>query len=215
MAKVKDIFGAGISGKVGKVVFFQLNGQTFARGLPKRQNHPGTPAQELNRKRFREMQKFSQQFKFVLIPQVWNFASKTMSGHQLFMSTNNKAFSPDGSVIDPKLIKLSVGKLSLPSSMTVKRLQPGSNVVQVSWVEEYYNGGVPYWDELLAISSGEGFYSEMKNTGIRRGDQQGSFELPALEVDATHIYLFFGAIEKSKYTESMCFELDVNGSGSE
>lgn len=207
MAKVKDIFGTGISGKVGKVVFFQLNGQTFARALPRRRTQPGTPAQELNRRRFREMQKFSQQFKFVLIPQVWNLASKTLSGHQLFISTNNKAFALDGAVIDPRLIKLSVGKLNLPSNMMVKRQQAGSRVVQVSWVEEYYNGGMPYWDELLAISSGEGFYSEIKNTGIRRGDQQGSFELPAMEVEATHLYLFFGSLERAKYTESMCFEL--------
>jgi len=204
MAAVQDIYGTGISGKVGKVVFCQRNGKTYVRSLPVKKSGPGTPNQQLQRQRFGELMKYCRQFKFVVIPQIWNLASPTGAGFQLFMKTNKVAFGPAGQLDDLRLIKLSAGKLHLPLELTAQRQGEGSAMISVSWVKDPNSGGIPYWDELLAISSGEGQYSKIKYTGIRRGDLQGSFEIPELPCPATHLFLFFSSLDKRNYSESIC-----------
>jgi hypothetical protein len=62
-------------------------------------------------------------------------------------------------------------------------------------------------DKLMVISSGEGYYSAMVATGLTRGDQVGTFELPELPVPATHIYLFFESLDQRYYSDSICLEI--------
>lgn len=215
MAQIKDIFGAGISGKLNQVVFYQRKGKTFVRALPVRKNKTDSPAQLLNKKRFGAMLRFSQLFKFVVIPQIWNQASKTLTGNQLFMKTNKGAFDAEGNIPDPKQLQLSTGKLHLPEELRVKTTGEGSTIMNVSWYPDFGGGDLAWWDELLVVASGEGQYSGIQSTGIHRGENAGSFELPKLEATISHLYLFFGSLDKRHYSESQCFELEVSGSGVE
>jgi len=208
MAKVKDIFGTGLSGRLGNMIFYQYKGKTCLRSISQREHKEATPLQAMQRKRFSEMMKFTRKFKFVLIPQIWNQAANTMSGFQFFMKTNSGAFNSEGVIADPRLVKLSTGKLQLPRDVTVERIENDPGYLLVKWVEGFYNGGIPFWDELLVISHADGLYSDIHYTGIRRGDQQGIFELPALDVPATHVYLFFASLDRAKYSESICIELN-------
>lgn len=207
MAKFSGILGAHISGKVGKVVYYTLNGKNCVRSLPKKSEKEPSPVQVLNRQRFLKMTKFCNQFKYVVIPQIWNLSAKQMTGRNLFIKTNKGAFDAQGKVTDPKLLKLSTGKLLLPSLIQVQWHEAGSTLIDVSWVENYYKGGISYWDELLVISMGEGQFSLIENTGIKRGDLHGSFALPELKAPATHVYLFFATMDRTRYSESLCFEL--------
>lgn len=210
MAKVKDIFCTGISGKVGKVVFFQRYGKTHVRALPVINPNNWSDKQVQCRKRFAEMQKFSLQFKYILIPQIWNQISKTLTGHQLFMKTNKGAFNAEGLVEDLKQIRLSIGKLILPYNLNVQRQGEGSTTMEVKWAADPYQGGVPTWDELMAVSCDRDSFSEIKYTGIRRGDNGGSFVLPELPCPASHLFLFFGSLDRRHYSESVCFEIGAN-----
>ncbi|HLN72127.1 MAG TPA: hypothetical protein VK205_02455, partial [Prolixibacteraceae bacterium] len=196
MAKYSGIFGAYISGKVGKLVYYTSNGKKCVRSLPKKSEKEPSPVQVMNRQRFLMMTKFCNQFKYVVIPQIWNLAAKQMSGRNLFMKTNKAAFDAQGKVSDPMLLKLSTGKLLMPSLVQCQRHEAGSTLMDVDWTENYYKGGISYWDELLVISMGEGQFSLIENTGIKRGDLKGSFELPALKVAATHVYLFFATMDR-------------------
>lgn len=210
MAKFSGILASQLSGKLGKVVYYTMRGKNCVRSLPRKSEVKPSPEQVLNRQRFMKMTKFCRQFKFVVIPQIWNVAAKGMTGTNYFIKTNKVAFDLEGKITDPKLIKLSVGKLLLPSEIQVQRHEAGSSLIDVSWIENNYHGGIDYWDELLVISCGEGLYSMIKNTGIKRGELKGSFELPELKTVTTHVYLFFESLDKNKYTESICFELDAN-----
>lgn len=208
MAKINGFFGSGISGKVGQVVYYRYRGKDCMRSLPAKRADGGTPAQLLNQHRFLMMTRFCNQFKYVLIPQIWNLAAKKMTGRHLFMKTNKVAFDPQGNIPDLRVLKLSVGKLLLPSLIQVQRHEEGSSLIDVSWLENYYNGGITFWDELLVVSAGGDLFSTIKYTGIRRGDLKGSFELPELKAPATHLYLFFSSLERTNYSESVCVELD-------
>lgn len=207
MAQIKDIFGAGISGKLNQVVFYQRKGKTFVRALPIRKNKPCSPAQLLNKQRFGAMLRFSQLFKYVVIPQIWNQASRTLTGKQLFMKTNKGAFDGEGNITDPKKIQLSIGKLHLPQELVVKPTEEGSTRMNVSWYPDFGGGDLAWWDELMVIALGEGMYSDIKATAIRRGENAGQFELPELKAPISHLYLFFGSLDKRHYSESLCFEV--------
>lgn len=206
MAKVEDILSNKISGRVGNVVYATLNGQTVVRSLPRTNPDKRTPAQLRNQERFRLIHKFCGQFKRVLIPQVWNAQAKTDNGYNLFVKTNTPAFGPDGELTDPKKIKLSIGNLPLPEQLEVHRIE-GSNNIQVSWQKSTTLGGVTLKDELMVINAGEGKFSEMMATGIKRMNLGGTFELPELASTATHVYLFFESLDQRYYSESVCVEV--------
>ena len=130
-----------------------------------------------------------------------------MSGYALFLKTNMPAFAKDGSIEDPKKIRFSTGKLSLPEGIEAHRMAAESSTIQLSWQKDAHLGGVHMKDELLVISAAEGKYSEITATGIVRGALNGSFELPETHKEATHIYLFFDSQNHKDYLESVCFEI--------
>lgn len=207
MAQVRDIFGTGISGKLNQVVFYQRKGKTFVRSLPVKRVKTCSVAQQRNKRRFGAMIRFSSLFRYVVIPQIWNQASKTLNGKQLFMKTNAQAFDAEGNIADPQLVQLSTGKLTLPEEITVKPQEAGSTRMNVSWYPDFGGGELAYWDELMVISYGEGQYSDIKATNIHRGENNGVFDLPSLQVPVTHLYLFFGSLDKRHYSSSVCVEI--------
>lgn len=210
MAQLKNILGTGISGKLNQVVFYQRNGKTYVRSLPIRKNKICSPAQLLNKQRFAAMQQYAKLFKYVIIPQIWNHASKTLTGKQLFVKTNKSAFDSEGNIPDLKMVQLSTGKLHLPQDITVNRIAEEPTKVHVSWLPDTGGGEMAYWDELMVVASGEGIYSNIQSTGIKRGETGGSFEPPGLETPISHLFLFFGSLDKRHYSPSICFEVNAN-----
>ena len=206
MAEVQDIFGKKASGKAGPVSFYMSKGKTIMRSLPGKRTRPMTENQLRNQHRFNEIRQFCTPFKLIVIPQIWNGLATTSSGYHLFMKVNSPAFDPDG-VIDPMKIRLSMGKLTLPEGMQAQRTSAEGTTIHVKWEKDANFGGLTSKEQLMVISKGEGKYSDMKATGLKRGDLEGSFELPALAVPATHIYLFFQSIDQRYYSENICFEL--------
>ena len=207
MAKVKDGLGLALSGKVAGMVYVQFNGGTYTRSAPKRTKDSRTPQMILTQKRFGLIVKFCGQFKSSVIPQIWNDAAVKMSGYALFLKTNMPAFAPDGSLADAKKLRFSTGKLSLPQGIETHRSAANSTTIQVSWQKDAHLGGKNLKDELMFISAVDGLYSEITDTGILRGNLNGSFELPEPSIAATHIHLFFGSKDGRDYSESVCFEI--------
>ena len=207
MTKVRQGLESMLSGKLGNIVYVQRYGKTYIRRAPKRKKNSSTPAMLISQKRFSEIMRFCGQFKDTVIPQIWNLAAVGTSGFRLFQKSNSPAFSPDGSLADPKRIRLSTGKLTLPQGLTAGRPEVEGSIIEVSWEEDQHLGGLSLQDELMAISAGDGQYSDIVETGILRDQLNGSFELPELPAPATHIYLFFGSKDHRDYSESVCFEV--------
>jgi len=207
MTKVTGGLESMLSGKFGNMVFVQRQGKTYMRSAPSRTKDSSTPAMLLNQKRFGEVMKFCGLFKSTVIPQIWNLAAVGTSGYRLFQKTNSPAFGPDGTLKDPKLLMFSKGKLALPQGLEAHRTAVESTTIEVSWQKDAHSGGLHLKDELLVISAADGLYSAITETGIVRGDLNGSFELPESAKAATHIYLFFNSQDHRNYTESVCFEI--------
>jgi len=134
-----------------------------------------------------------------------------MSGYALFLKTNMPAFATDGSIEDVKKIILSTGKLPFPPDLTALPVvvQPGS--IEVMWTLEPHIKGESrvLGNELMVVSAADSHYSEITQTGIKRGDLQGTFVLPLLRpFPGTHIYLMFTSKDRRDYSPSTCFVLD-------
>ena len=207
MAEVQDIFGKKASGKAGPVSFYMSKGKTIMRSLPGKRTRQMTENQLRNQHRFKEIRKFCTPFKLIVIPRIWNGLATTSSGYHLFMKVNSPAFDLDGIITDPKKIRLSMGNLTLPEGMQAQRTSAGGTTIEVKWEKELDLVGMSDKDQLMVISKGEGKYSTIKDTGLTRRNLGGSFELPALAVPVTHIYLFFESLDQKHYSESVCFEL--------
>ena len=207
MTKVRQGLESMLSGKFGNMVFVQRDGKTYMRSAPKRKKDSSTPAMLLNQKRFGEVIKFCSQFKDTVIPQIWNLAAVNTSGYRLFQKTNSPAFGSDGSLMDPKLLRFSIGKLALPEGIIAGRPEVGGSIIEVSWPQDVNMGGVRLQDNLMVISFADGIYSDIMDTGLVRSDLNGSFELPIEPKAATHIYLFFASRDRRTYSESVCFEV--------
>jgi len=178
MAEVFDIYGKKVKGKAGNVSFYESRGKTIMRSLPAHKNLHRSKKQLRNQNRFTLVRMFCSQFKQVVIPQIWNSIATTSSGYHLFMKTNSPAFDLDGVLSDPMKIRLSTGKLTLPEGMQAQRTVLGGKMIRVSWQKETPWGGQPLKDKLMVISAGVGNYSDMMDTGLRRGDLGGSLNCP-------------------------------------
>ena len=211
MARMKRPVGDLVSGKIGNVVFFTRKNQSFVRAAPKRKETQWTPEQQLHRQRFSQAVGLWRKLKNGMVPQIWNLGSQQMNGYALFLKANMPAFGVDGTLLDPKLLQLSVGKLSLPQKLEVKKSEGEGTTVSVTWQNDPLLSAVRLQDELMAVSSADGQYSDVMATGIKREAISGTFELPAFPTPhapgPVHLYLFFASANRKGYTGSDCFEL--------
>ena len=106
MTRLKENQESAVTGMVGAMVVAQRYGKKYLRSAPRRTKDSWTPTQLLHRQRFSSAIGFAKQFKNTLIPQIWKPEAQNMSGYGLFVKTNMPAFGSDGTLTDPKLIKL-------------------------------------------------------------------------------------------------------------
>ena len=207
MARMKRNIGDLVSGRIANVVFYTRNGVNYVRAAPDRKKGSWSPQQMLHRQRFSKASYLWQQLKKSSVGPIWNLATEHANGYAWFMKANMPAYALDGSIIDPKMLKIATGKLHLPMELEASRETAGSAVITVNWVNDPNLRGKRLNDELKAVSANDGHYSELIATGLLRSSLGGSFTQPAKPVDATHVYLFFGSQDELDYTESVCMEI--------
>ncbi|MGE5394995.1 MAG: hypothetical protein ACM3P1_09625 [Candidatus Saccharibacteria bacterium] len=206
MALINANNGSALSGLVGRVVIVNTRWGSYMRSAPNYSSSSWTGRQRVHRKRFKTVNAFCRQFKETVIAQIWNDPRQRVCGHGRFLKANMPAFDAEGMLTNPLLIRLSTGVLEFPGGFQLITPQLVGEPFQVSWPEA--GSGIRTRDELMVVSAGEGKYSEILNTGILRGKKGGSFHLPPLKTEASHLYLFFGSRDRKNYSESKCFAVD-------
>jgi hypothetical protein len=205
MAKMKRYLGELVSGRIGNAVFFTLNGKSYVRAAPVRKKNSWTSDQKLQRQRISKASSYWRALRSEQVSKIWNSAAQEMNGYAWFMKANMPAFEMDGTLIDPKLLKVSAGKLPLPQLLKAERLADDASTIKVSWQNDPHLKGERLNDELMAISFADGKFSQVTATGIVRNALQGSFNLPLKPVNATHVYLFMASTDREEYSGSCAF----------
>ena len=205
MAKMKRPLGDLVSGKIGNVVFYQLNGQSYVRSAPKRKKNSWTEQQKLSRQRISKASGLWRALRSEQFSLIWNRAAVKMNGYAWFMKSNLPALALDGTLIDARLLKVSAGKLTVPQNLMVERQPDDASVIAVSWQNDPHTKGERLNDEMMVVSYSDGKFSPIKTTGILRSALQGTFTLPVKPLNATHIYLFMASADREEYSGNCAF----------
>jgi hypothetical protein len=199
-----------MSGKIGKFVFYQMNGKTHVRRATGKQDPAKFTEKQLNnRKRFPALVGHARGLRETIIKPIWDRAArqKKISGYGLFLKDNNPAFDAIGQVPDPTLLHFSTGSNYLPQMLTaaVKPENPGSVTVEwdfnESWISERYE------DDCLMCVHYPREAIKMINTGFTRKDKKASIELPLTEEKELYLFLFFWNKYKNIYSPDKAFKI--------
>jgi len=207
MAKMKRNIGDLVSGKIGNVVFYQLRGKSYIRAAPVRKKDSWTEDQQLYRQRISKASCLWRALRSEQFSAIWNKATDQMTGYAWFLKQNLPALEMDGTLIDPKMLKISDGKLSIPKDLRADRLPDDATTIKVSWQNDLHVSAKRLQDELMAVSFADGKFSPVMGTGIVRSVLNGTFQLPLKPANATHLYLFMASSDREEYSESVCFEV--------
>jgi len=205
MARMKRNIGDLVSGKIGNLVFYQLNDQSYVRAAPVRKKDSWTEEQQFHRQRISKASGYWRALRSELMTKIWNNAAEQMNGYAWFMKVNMPALEMDGTLIDPKLLKVSAGKLTVPQQLTAERQPANAATILVSWKNDPHVKGERLIDELMVVSFADGKFSPVTPTGIVRGAKNGSFSLPLNPTNATHFYLFMASANREECSGSSAF----------
>lgn len=203
-------------GKLGNLVFYTMNGRTFARRvrIPGKKQKPRTEGQRGMARRFAIVQKMYSFYKEEISPDIWRLAGKAAGrrGNMLFTSLNSGCFDGEGRMADPEAFHFSAGELQLPRELRVEAL--GGGRFRATWEDERALSSAAPSDELRA-----GVAYDAEPLGIcwaesasgRRGDGGGEFALDGRGDTGAHVYLFFARADGTAYSPSRYFHVSLEG----
>ena len=203
MAKFKN---GQLTGLIGSVVAVRMKNEQILRSAPrKRSTNSWSDKQKLNWKRFGILIDFWNRFRFTKVQKIWKMADEGGRGINLFIKTNLPAFGPEGELVEPSRLHFSAGKLPLPHSFNAVRNIEDPSKIEVSWDNNPEPGPRRADDELVVMTSKDGYYSGPVSTGVWRRAGSATIQLsPELET-AQAVYLSFASEKRGMYSEDRYF----------
>lgn len=206
--------GQMFKGKMGNMIYYTMNGRTFARraSIPGKERKPQTEKQRGMSKRFGMVQKLYSFYMEKISPDIWRLAAKALGkrAHNLFYSENCGCFNGEGAMVAPEMFRFSAGELLLPRDIKVEATGEGN--FRVTWTEERelvtaasadeLRVGVIYDSTLLGLT----WANTMEG---RRGEGAGTFSLDTNKETGAHVYLFFARADGSAYSPSWHVHVDL------
>lgn len=211
MAKMKRPIGDLVSGKIGNVVFVNIKGKSYVRSAPIRKKDSWTGLQKLHRNRLSKIANLWRTIQSEPMKQIWNEVSTEMNGYASFVKANMPALAIDGTLIDPMLLTISDGKLVNPQLLKAEREDPLSDQIRVSWQNDKNSKKERLEDTLCAMTFSGDHFSSLMNTGLKRGDQSGTFTLPLPypETDSkVTLFLFMRSEDQGQVSKSISFGMN-------
>jgi hypothetical protein len=205
MARRKAGHGQGYSGKVGGIVQVQSNGLEIIRMPQVRSKKSWSEKQNLHRQRFKMINEYCGRYIHSLIPMIWNLATESRHGYNLFLSANSPAFSQEGELAFVDKLHFSAGKIPLPPQLTAKRSGSDPSKVEIKWTDEDYFANLHSYDELMMVAGFPDHFTIPIATGVLRKAGEALIDLPADYSTITGIWLFFRANKKDGYSGDQYF----------
>lgn len=205
MAVSKNILLQGVSGRVGDLIIYQLNGKTCVRMMPEEEIKL-SPKMLEHQERWAGVAAFYQAVKSLGLYGVWKRAAEGVahSGYNLFVRRHQMVFSAEAEVADMSRLAVTVGRLGVPDGMRVAARE--GETVELAWEygTGYPNAGAEDRLRVVMAEQGEGWRVEMPEIGDwRRKHCRATIRLPTEWAEAGHMYCFFesesGEVSESKY----------------
>lgn len=208
MGKIANVTNGAISGKVGPVVYYEMNGKAYVRGaMMPRDKNSWSAEQKGVRKKISRVAALWRQLDKNPVRQIWKQAAQQMSAYNLFLKTNLPAFKGDAMQTDMEFLHLTVGQLPLPHRLNAVRVEGDALKWEVSWKDDSgYMLSKPD-DELMAIFAHGGRFTHPVASGARRSHGNGLVQVPAEVKDLQAIYLYFASPERELYSTDQFVEV--------
>lgn len=211
--KVK-VAGTGLlSGKVGNMIYYVMNGKQYVRrvGIPGKERKTTkenmTSRQKSNLTRFGGVQRYYAYFRKHIGEAIWKTAGASLNARaiNLFHKTNGHCFDDKGRLVDLTTFQFSHGELLLPRNIAVER---DGDLFRVTWEEERHERNAAPTDRLC-VGLVYDLYPDSPHLALEvsgtRGDLRGEFR-PDKDYDCPlHVYCFWAREDGSAFSESIHF----------
>lgn len=200
----------GWRGRLGKVVFCELNGVPYIRRLPEVVNNPNTPKQQAVRSRFRVAVRFFQKLKDTPLKEILDISAKGIcsSGYTFFMKKNLKAFQADGRIGDFSQLHFAGGKRQQGFNLTGTMDERG--MVTLNWENSVKADASGKKDRLMVVA----IYSDrafspilLEDVSAPREAREASFRMARSKKGKIHLYCFFVSPDGKKFSDSQHIQL--------
>ena len=212
MGKVTDALLKGISGRIGNLVFYQENGETFVRKAPGKQSKEvkakTSELKRISQDVMRQTHGFLRNFKHILKfgYQEWSKGAKKPYHEAVsFTSKHSFVFRDEVSawkILDPSLVKFSRGGLPLPEEAWVEREEGG---IRFSWKNVDLPSSAKPTDQAFLILVNENLINSVwEFHGATRENESHFLAVPFLkEEERWHAYLAFS--QENLWTKKRTF----------
>lgn len=211
MGKVTDGLLGGISGKVGNLVFYQVNGETLIRTRPGATSGSSSPLQNYHQKAFALAQEFLSPLKKELAIGFGAFKIGAKRGIDRAKSLllKNAIYPNEGvPLLQPEKVQISAGDLSGVEGATFFRIE--ANRFGIEWTPNSWEGSAREGDQsfLVVYDTVEARVFSLKGASYRKDGFQ-EFEIPWPSSNPqpnTYVYFSFYTERSSKveFSDSIC-----------
>jgi hypothetical protein len=182
-------------GKVGNLVFYELNGKTVVRSKPAsnhKNKHNPSPLQLIQREKLKTINVFLKPIKRALDFGYQEFLSQSKKGmHWAYSEINTKGYNHTREPkIDPAFLRVSTGNLLGPENPQVHR---ASNSIEITWSDNSAEGKAQPTDEAFVLCyCPEGAKYIWPEIRFRRKSGQATIQLDEVKSSMSwHVYLAF------------------------
>lgn len=179
MARITDDSKC-LTGTVGNVVFYEMNGIMYARTKPRKYRDAKTDKQLAMRARFSGCSAFYKQMENTMLRHVWITIAKSIGkkARNMFLQHNIHAFGKDKTVAYYGRLQFSAGLLPLPGELLIKRNNDRDCMIQWKYdrqedidvptdrlyIVELHESGMPHIHDTKACrSEGKVLFSTFEN----------------------------------------------------
>lgn len=196
MGKVVSPMLQGITGKVGGLVFYQSNGNTYVRQNPGKQPQSVKNRTSKRKRLSQSVMKQTHQFLRKLVPLIRFGFQELKQGARhpyhaavAYMAKNSFAWKEDDKVIEPSLLRFSAGSLIGPHNASAQWQENG---IKFTWTNNSWSGSARPGDKALVVAINleeDAFFWTYE--GEPRDKEAHHLALDSSKASHWHVYLAF------------------------
>ena len=213
MVEIKSGALLGAHGRYQGMVIFQKGKKTYGRALPSYDGNADSPSRKVQTARLAAAVTHYQTIKETFLYHAWRMEAtrrEVISGYNLFLKENIKAYNTDYTVGDFRLLTLIPGALQVPFRMQQQEAPAG--VLSITWEASPWVSRQRNKDTfmLAVIYDDEPFRVEIiENTGITRLDGTATIPLAKAGAGKAHVYAFFTNEARDAFTNNVYFNVKL------
>lgn len=201
MGRITNVSTGAVSGKVGPVVYYEMNGVAYVRAAPRPRAKGAWSVQQGGvRQKVARVAALWRLLDKNPLRQIWMLAAENMSAYNLFLKTNLPAFKGEAMQADLEFLHLTNGHLPLPHHLKAVPVQGDASKRQVSWKDDSGYMLSQGNDELMVVFAQDGKFSHPVATGARRSQETALVKVPEGMANLKGIYLYFASPKRELYS---------------